>query len=197
VKIPRFTFEKFPTADPNLSVSMKSVGEAMAIGRTFKEALQKGLRSLEIGVAGLEDLKYEVSHEQLIEKLKNPNAERIFYIKDALKKGMSIDEIYALTKIDRWFLYNIKEIVELEKELQPYKGKHISKIPTEIIQKSKEYGFSDKQLAKLFSMQEEEIYRLRKERGVSATFKSVDTCAAEFQAFTPYYYSTYETKNES
>ena len=197
VKIPRFTFEKFPTADPTLSVSMKSVGEAMAIGRTFKEALQKGLRSLEIGVAGLEDLKYEVSHEQLIEKLKNPNAERIFYIKDALKKGMSIDEIYALTKIDRWFLYNIKEIVELEKELQPYKGKHISKIPTEIIQKSKEYGFSDKQLAKLFSMHEEEIYRLRKERGVSATFKSVDTCAAEFQAFTPYYYSTYETKNES
>ena len=197
VKIPRFTFEKFPTADPNLSVSMKSVGEAMAIGRTFKEALQKGLRSLEIGVAGLEDLKYEVSHEQLIEKLKNPNAERIFYIKDALKKGMGLDEIYALTKIDRWFLYNIKEIVELEKELQSYKGKHISKIPTEIIQKSKEYGFSDKQLAKLFSMHEEEIYRLRKERGVSATFKSVDTCAAEFQAFTPYYYSTYETKNES
>ena len=197
VKIPRFTFEKFPTADPTLSVSMKSVGEAMAIGRTFKEALQKGLRSLEIGVAGLEDLKHEVSHEQLIEKLKNPNPGRVFYIKHALQQRMGLDEIYALTKIDRWFLYNIKEIVELEKELQPYKGKHISKIPTEIIQKSKEYGFSDKQLAKLFSMQEEEIYRLRKERGVSATFKSVDTCAAEFQAFTPYYYSTYETKNES
>ena len=197
VKIPRFTFEKFPTADPTLSVSMKSVGEAMAIGRTFKEALQKGLRSLEIGVAGLEDLKHVVSHEQLIEKLKNPNPGRVFYIKHALQQGMGLDEIYALTKIDRWFLYNINEIVELEKELQPYKGKHISKIPTEIIQKSKEYGFSDKQLAKLFSMQEEEIYRLRKERGVSATFKSVDTCAAEFQAFTPYYYSTYETKNES
>ncbi len=117
VKIPRFTFEKFPEADPSLTVSMKSVGEAMAIGRTFKEALQKGLRSLEIGVDGLADLKYEVSESKLIEKLRTPNAERIFYIKHAFKNGMDIDEIYKHTKIDRWFLHNIKEIVELEKQI--------------------------------------------------------------------------------
>lgn len=197
VKIPRFTFEKFPEADPSLTISMKSVGEAMAIGRTFKEALQKGLRSLEIGVFGLEDLKDEVSDERLKERLRVPNAERVFYIKYALKKGMNIDEIYELTKIDKWFLYNIKEIVELEKKIVSFKGRHKSKIPTELIRKAKEYGFSDKQLGKLFKMDEVSIYRLRKERGVLPTFKLVDTCAAEFEAYTPYYYSTYETEDES
>ena len=197
VKIPRFTFEKFPEADPSLTISMKSVGEAMAIGRTFKEALQKGLRSLEIGVFGLEDLKDEVSDERLKERLRVPNAERVFYIKYALKKGMNINEIYELTKIDKWFLYNIKEIVELEKKIVSFKGRHKSKIPTELIRKAKEYGFSDKQLGKLFKMDEVSIYRLRKERGILPTFKLVDTCGAEFEAYTPYYYSTYETEDES
>jgi len=197
VKIPRFTFEKFPEADPSLTISMKSVGEAMAIGRTFKEALQKGLRSLEIGVFGLEDLKDEVSDERLKERLRVPNAERVFYIKYALKKGMNINEIYELTKIDKWFLYNIKEIVELEKKIVSFKGRHKSKISTELIRKAKEYGFSDKQLGKLFKMDEVSIYRLRKERGILPTFKLVDTCGAEFEAYTPYYYSTYETEDES
>lgn len=197
VKIPRFTFEKFPEADPSLTVSMKSVGEVMAIGRTFKEALQKGLRSLEIGIFGLEDLKDGVSDERLEEKLRVPNAERVFYIKYALKKGMNIDEVYELSKIDRWFLYNIKEIVDLEKELNSYKGRSKSKIPTYLIYKAKEYGFSDKQLSKLFGMDESLIYKLRKERGILPTFKLVDTCGAEFEAYTPYYYSTYETEDES
>jgi carbamoyl-phosphate synthase large subunit len=197
VKIPRFTFEKFPEADPILTTSMKSVGEAMAIGRTFKEALQKGLRSLEIGISGLEDLNYVVQDSILKEKLRMPNAERIFFVKYALKREMGIDEIYELTKIDRWFLYNIKEIVDLEKELSTFKGKTKSKIPTELLRKSKEYGFSDRQLSKLFKMGEHLVYRLRKERGILPSYKLVDTCGAEFQAFTPYYYSTYETENEA
>jgi carbamoyl-phosphate synthase large subunit len=196
VKIPRFTFEKFPQADPSLTISMKSVGEVMAIGRTFKEALQKGLRSLETGISGLEDLKDEVSEERLEERLRVPNAERIFYIKYALKKNMGIEKIYKLSKIDRWFLHNIKEIVELEEEILSFKGKGKSKIPTDLIRKAKEYGFSDKQLAKLLGMDEISIYRLRKERGVLPTFKLVDTCGAEFEAYTPYYYSTYEIEHE-
>ena len=176
---------------------MKSVGEAMAIGRTFKEALQKGLRSLEIGVFGLEDLNYEVSEQILKEKLRVPNAERVFFVKYALKRKMGIDEIYELTKIDRWFLYNIKEIVDLEKELSTFKRKTKSKIPTELLRKSKEYGFSDRQLSRLFKMKEALVYKLRKDRGILPTYKLVDTCGAEFQAFTPYYYSTYETENEA
>ncbi len=197
VKIPRFTFEKFPEAEPILTISMKSVGEAMAIGRTFKEALQKGLRSLEIGVFGLEDLSSEPSDEMLMNKLKVPNAERVFFIKYALKKGMGLDEIYELTRIDRWFLHNIKEIVDLEREVASLKIKHKSRIPTKLIRKCKEYGFSDRQLARLLKMDEGLIYKLRKQRGILPTFKLVDTCGAEFQAFTPYYYSTYETENES
>ncbi len=197
VKIPRFTFEKFPEANPTLTTSMKSVGEVMAIGRTFKEALQKGLRSLEIGIFGLEDLKDEVSEEVLEERLRVPNAERIFYIKYALKKGMTIDGIYELTRIDRWFLNNIKEIVEIEREIISFKDKTKSKIPTELIRTAKEYGFSDRQLAKLFGMDEHSIFKLRKDRGVLPTFKLVDTCGAEFEAHTPYYYSTYETEDES
>ncbi len=197
VKIPRFTFEKFPEANTTLTTSMKSVGEAMAIGRTFKEALQKGLRSLEIGVSGLEDLSCEISDEKVRDKLSTPNAERIFYIKYALKKGMSIDKIYRLTKIDRWFLYNIKEIIEIEKIISSFKGKPKSKIPIELIRKGKEYGFSDRQLAKLLNIQETSIYKLRKKRRVTPTFKLVDTCGAEFEAYTPYYYSTYETEDEA
>jgi len=196
VKIPRFTFEKFPSADSTLTVSMKSVGEAMSIGRTFKEALQKGLRSLEIRKFGLESLLFsdpaEVSADKAImdkirSKLKVPNAERIFYIGDALRAGMSIEEIHSITLIDLWFLHNLNEIIVLESEIATKKG-----LDKETLSRAKEYGFSDKQLAKLSGREEEDIRALRKSFGLTPDFKLVDTCAAEFRAFTPYYYSTYD-----
>ena len=195
VKIPRFTFEKFPEANATLTVSMKSVGEAMSIGRTFKEALQKGLRSLEIGVDGLADLKFEVLQDKLIENLRVPNAQRIFYIKYALKNGMVIDNIYKHTQIDRWFLYNIKEIVELEKQIAEIKNHE--NLSSELLLKAKQFGFSDRQLAKLLGTKEEVIRELRSKLGVKVVYKLVDTCGAEFEAYTPYYYSTYEIENES
>ncbi|NQU17960.1 MAG: carbamoyl-phosphate synthase large subunit [Candidatus Saganbacteria bacterium] len=188
VKIPRFTFEKFPGADSRLGISMKSVGEAMSIGRTFKESLQKGLRSLEIKVYGLEDLNFEPNEDQIKQALSIAGAERIFYIKHALKSGMSIDSIFELTNIDRWFLDNIKEIVEYEKNLRKYKGK---KVPRAILREAKIMGFSDLQLAKFWAMDEDDIYKLRKKFKIMPEFKQVDTCAAEFEAYTPYYYSTY------
>lgn len=194
VKIPRFTFEKFPDADKTLTTSMKSVGEVMAIGRTFKEALQKGLRSLEIGVSGLEDLKFEDEDVELKERLRIPNSQRVFYIKYAFKRGVSIDEIYDLTKIDRWFLYNIKEVVDLESKILRYDKNNL---PAELLRKAKEYGFSDKQLSSLLKTSEVEIFNLRREKKILPTFKLVDTCGAEFEAYTPYYYSTYETEDES
>jgi len=184
VKVPRFTFEKFPSADPTLTVSMKSVGEAMSIGRTFKEALQKGLRSLEINKYGLESM----GSQFLPEKLEIPNAERIFYIGDALRAGISIDDIFKLTRIDRWFLNNLKEIIDLENEIL----KHKDNISKEMLLKAKEFGFSDKQLAKLWGKPEEEVFSLRKSFDIGPSFKLVDTCAAEFQAHTPYFYSTYD-----
>ena len=193
VKIPRFTFEKFPGADTSLTTSMKSVGEAMAIGRTFKEALQKGLRSLEVGISGLEDLNFEIPDEKLAENLRTPNAERIFYIKHALKKGIDIDGIFELTGIDRWFLHNIKEIVELEEKIKNKKLSTIKpQLSTDLLRKAKEYGFSDSQLSRLLKTDESLIHKLRVAKGILPTFKLVDTCGAEFKAFTPYYYSTYE-----
>jgi len=197
VKIPRFTFEKFQQADPTLTVSMKSVGEAMAIGRTFKEALQKGLRSLEIKKSGLESILFKDLNnikpdngmiEEVFAKLRKPNAERIFYIADALRLNISIDEISKATQIDPWFLYNIKEIIGLEKELL----KHKDNVSKELFIRAKEYGFSDQQLAKLWDKKEEQVYQLRKSFGIKPSYKLVDTCAAEFQAYTPYFYSTYE-----
>jgi carbamoyl-phosphate synthase large subunit len=175
---------------------MKSVGEAMAIGRTFKEALQKGLRSLEIKKYGLESVLFKdlghiksdnVVSEKIYQKLRISNAERIFYIGDAFRINIDIEEIYELTKVDRWFLYNIKEIIELEKKIL----KNKNNITKEILTTAKEFGFSDKQLATLWNKTEEEIYQLRKSFHIEPAFKLVDTCAAEFQAFTPYYYSTY------
>ena len=197
VKVPRFTFEKFPSADPTLTVSMKSVGEAMAIGRTFKEALQKGLRSLEIKKYGLESLMGEDGMqaapkarvlERIYQKLRTPNAERIFYIGDALRLGVDIEKIHELTQIDRWFLYNLQEIIELEKQILA-RRQHLS---AALLRKAKEFGFSDRQLARLLGKKEEDVYTLRKSLGIEPAFKPVDTCAAEFQAFTPYYYSTYD-----
>jgi carbamoyl-phosphate synthase large subunit len=197
VKIPRFTFEKFPQAENVLGVSMKSVGEAMAIGRTFKEALQKGLRSLEINRFGLgadgKDKK-NISIEEIKRKLSIPNSERIFYIRYAIQAGMSIDEIYELSNIDKWFLYNIQQIVDMEDRVKSQRGDNLN---PEIIKKAKEYGFSDRQLAYLLGINNElTIRKIREEYGITATFKLVDTCAAEFEAYTPYYYSTYEVEDE-
>ena len=196
VKIPRFTFEKFPSADSTLTVSMKSVGEAMSIGRTFKEALQKGLRSLEIKKYGLESILFEGLEklsadngtlDKIYQKLRIPNAERIFYLGDALRAGVSLDKIYELTKIDHWFIYNIKEIIDLEKVIL----KNKDNVTKELLTCAKEFGFSDRQLAKLLGKKEEDLKQLRKSLNIEPAFKLVDTCAAEFQAFTPYYYSTY------
>ncbi|MFA5115780.1 MAG: carbamoyl-phosphate synthase large subunit [Candidatus Omnitrophota bacterium] len=197
VKIPRFTFEKFPEVKDVLGVSMKSVGETMAIGRTFKEALQKGLRGLEISHNGLDNKlrSGEISDEKVRQRLKEPNASRIFYIKYALQKGYSAREICLLTGIDPWFIGNIAEIVDLEGSLMAEfkKGKKIS---PDSMREAKEYGFSDRQIADLTHSDEVSVRNWRKKRGIEAAFKLVDTCAAEFEAHTPYYYSTYEDKDE-
>jgi carbamoyl-phosphate synthase large subunit len=180
VKIPRFAFEKFPTAEDSLTIQMKSVGEVMAIGRTFKEALQKGLRGLEIKCDGLQGLKYK-NKEELEAKLKTPNAQRLLYLYEALKGGYSLKKLYELTKIDQWFLQNIKEIVELE-----------GRISEKNILQAKQTGFSDRQIAKALKIDEDLIRQMRKRQGIGPVYKLVDTCAAEFEARTPYYYSTYE-----
>jgi len=192
VKIPRFTFEKFTSADPTLTVSMKSVGEVMAIGRTFKEALQKALRSLEIGLVGLDDLKYLPDDDELKKNLRVPNALRVLYIKQAIKRGCTIDEIYKLTQIDPWFLENIRQIVELEEQIKSELKLNQEKSSVDLLKKAKEFGFSDLQIARLLNQTEDTIRKWRKELGIKPNYKLVDTCAAEFEAFTPYYYSTYE-----
>ncbi|MCM8796839.1 MAG: carbamoyl-phosphate synthase large subunit, partial [Candidatus Omnitrophica bacterium] len=181
VKIPRFAFEKFPAAENVLGIQMKSVGEVMAIGRTFKEALQKGIRGLEIKRNGLEGIKYK-DKEELEARLKTPNAERLFYLYEALKENYSLERIYELTKIDKWFLQNLKEIVAFE-----------AKINEQNIQEAKQLGFSDRQIAKILNSDEDKIRSMRKSQGIEPAYKLVDTCAAEFEAYTPYYYSTYET----
>ncbi|MCD6506972.1 carbamoyl-phosphate synthase large subunit [Candidatus Poribacteria bacterium] len=198
VKIPRWAFEKFPGSDPTLTSQMKSVGEVMAIGRTFKEALQKGLRSLEMGWKGLEDrFDEEISHDDLERMLRIPNPMRIFYIKLALKRRFSEREISRLTGIDPFFIHNIRQIVRMEEELRGIdpEGMDRDELRERIFQ-AKRYGFSDAQLGWLWGMGEEEVRTLRKSLGIEATFKTVDTCAAEFEAETPYYYSTYEVEDE-
>ncbi|HEX8076424.1 MAG TPA: carbamoyl-phosphate synthase large subunit, partial [Chthoniobacterales bacterium] len=187
VKIPRFTFEKFPQADPTLTTQMKSVGEAMAIGRTFKEALQKALRSLEIKRFGLcgDGHDKRIDPDALQVKLATPNAERVFHLAQAFQDGMSIDEVFELTKIDRWFLHNVRQIVVEQKGLARVDLRRLKKL-----------GFSDRQLAVAAGKSESEVRADRKAAGVIPTYRLVDTCAAEFEAFTPYYYSTYGTENE-
>ncbi|MFH1504070.1 MAG: carbamoyl-phosphate synthase large subunit, partial [Candidatus Omnitrophota bacterium] len=207
VKIPRFTFEKFPEAKDILGISMKSVGETMAIGRTFKEALQKGLRGLEIGHSGLDNkLDYnKISDEKIKQRLKEPNASRIFYVKYALQKGYSLEEVRELTGIDPWFIDNISQIVELEREIiaagcklqaSSLKPKACILNP-ELLKQAKQYGFSDSQIAELTGSSEISVRKYRKSKGIKAVFKLVDTCAAEFEAYTPYYYSTYEQEDEA
>ncbi len=194
VKVPRFTFEKFPQADATLTTRMKSVGEAMAIGRTFKEAMQKALRSLEIKRFGLlgDGADSDVDVETLRLKLATPNAERIFYIARAFQKGATIDQIYELTRIDRWFLRNLQQVVEEAPALRGSRGK--LRMPQ--LLRAKKLGFSDRQLAIANGTTENEIRAIRKSLGITPTYRLVDTCAAEFEAYTPYYYSTYGDENE-
>ncbi|HLX60104.1 MAG TPA: carbamoyl-phosphate synthase large subunit [Planctomycetota bacterium] len=199
VKIPRFAFEKFPAADPTLGTQMKSVGEVMAIGRTFKESLQKALRGLEIKRAGMgcdaRDLKdLELPQEQVVQRLSRPNEHRIFAIRLALKRNFSIGEIYRLTGIDPWFLRNIKDLVEIESRFE--RIKHLEEASTELLWEAKRCGFSDSQLATIWSSNELSVREYRKSKGVVAGFKLVDTCAAEFEAYTPYYYSSYDGEDE-
>src|SRR6266851_2321409 len=185
VKIPRFAFEKFRNTPPVLGLSMQSVGESMAIGRTFNEALQKGLRSLEIGMYGLESR--HTPPEQLPELLRVPGPDRIFAIGDALRNGMSVDEIYSLSAIDRWFLREMREIIRLEQQAQT----RVS------VPRLKRNGFSDQQIAKLVGLTEREVREERHRHNIRPVYKRVDTCAAEFEASTPYLYSTYERENEA
>jgi carbamoyl-phosphate synthase large subunit len=202
VKIPRLTFEKFPGAEDYLTTSMRSVGEAMSIGRTFKESLQKGLRSLEIGMPGLgkDFADFPNDREEILAKLRKPNSKRIFYVRYAMKAGFSLEEIFDATWIDPWFLRQIKEIVDMEEEIRAFAMDEslTPKNPAfaDTLRRAKEFGFSDRQLATLWKKSEEDIRRLRKKTEVNPTYYLVDTCAAEFEAYTPYYYSTYESGRE-
>jgi len=200
VKFPRFAFEKFPQADATLTTQMKSVGEAMSIGRTFKESFQKALRSLEIDRYGLEsrrDRDGDGEHEiaDIRQKISVPNWERVWFIADGLRVGMTVEEIFTLSRIDPWFLHQIKQIVDREKELKDQAANILNDrtlSPDHPLRRAKEYGFSDRRLAKLLTTTEETVRRARYELGITPVFKTVDTCAAEFEAHTPYLYSTYE-----
>ena len=194
VKIPRWTFEKFPEAEDFLTTSMKSVGETMAIGRTFKEALHKAIRSLEIGRFGFGQTLPEEAQERktlLKSKLQKPNSLRLFYIGAALQDGMTVDEVYDITKVDPWFLYQIKDILDAEEELKR------SEPSTELLRAAKQMGFSDRTLGSLWHKTEQEIRDWRQREKIIPVYKLVDTCAAEFEAYTPYYYSTYEAETET
>ena len=202
LKVPRFTFEKFPGAKDELTTSMKSVGEAMSIGRTFEEALQKGLRSMEIGAPGLGwNFRDETPPvEEIMEKLRTPNSRRIFYLRQALLAGVSEEDIFAASAIDPWFIRQLKDIVDMEARIRDF-GLANDMTPgnpelAEILRLAKEYGFSDRQLAEMWKRPEADIRRLRKDFGILPTYYLVDTCAAEFEAYTPYFYSTYETGDE-
>ncbi|MDD4953818.1 MAG: carbamoyl-phosphate synthase large subunit [Candidatus Omnitrophica bacterium] len=210
-KICRFAFEKFGRAERVLNTSMKAVGEAMSIGRNFKEALQKGIRSTEISRYGLgADGKDKITDEMLKnpanglleaikDKIRIPNDERLFYVRYGLKAGLSVNEIYGLSKIDRWFLDSMKQLVEAEEQIKKYRnnkeGDEI-KIPVELLLRSKKDGFSDRQLAYLLNTKEDKVREVRKKQDIKPVYKLVDTCGGEFQAKQPYFYSTYETGQE-
>ena len=209
VKVPRFAFDKFPQAETTLGPQMKSVGEAMAIGRTFKESLQKALRSLEIGSYGLEEIvlspesrvpSSEKDSDQELERIREyirkPKSDRLWYVAQALRLGMSVEELYQITKIDPWFLDNIVQILAFEKELQGPKFKGQS-LDIDTLRAAKEMGFADFRLAELVGCSEAEIRQRREQLGITPVYKMVDTCAAEFVAHTPYLYSTYEGEDEA
>ncbi len=204
-KIPRFAFEKFPEADDTLTTQMKSVGETMAIGSTFKESFQKALRGLEVGAFGFgsdgTDLWYPNEEDnqrpddsEIRAKLARPCPERVWYLRYAIKSGMTMEQIFELTKIDRWFLDNLFEIVEMEETIRAVGS--LAKLSPEQMRTAKRFGFSDRQLAVMLNSTETEVRAKRLAQDIRAVFKSVDTCAAEFEAFTPYFYSTYETEDE-
>ena len=227
VKIPRWTFEKFPDADETLTTQMKSVGEAMSIGRTFKEALQKGIRSMEVGRSGLgldkhdkwfratvlpgrsgqkpptepgkateEDGQYPIEEAKLTRKLSVPSQGRLYYVRYAFKMGWPVERVHGLTKIDPWFLVQMKQLVDFEAEVLAAAGaagKGDGARLVEVLRQAKQWGYSDVQLATAWGLTEGDVARLRHKLGVEPVYKLVDTCAAEFEAYTPYYYSTYET----
>ena len=192
VKIPKWAFEKFPASDPTLGTQMKSVGEAMAIGRTFKEAFQKGLRSLEVRSSFR--VPENIDDIELHRRLVVPSAERVYFVMHALAHGYGIEELHELTKIDRWFLDNLQQISEREAELQQ---KPLDQLTRDQLREAKRMGFSDQRLAALFNTHEDDIRRARKAMKVTPVFKRVDTCGAEFESFTPYLYSTYEDEDEA
>ncbi len=191
-KIPRFAFEKFPTADSRLTTQMKSVGEVMAMGRTFQESFQKALRGLEVGVDGMNE---KTQDREILEKeLGEPGPERIWYVGDAFAQGLSVDEVYALTKIDKWFLVQIEDIVKIELELE----KHVlADLTKNEVRQLKQKGFSDRRLAKLLKTDEGEVRGFRHKNGIRPVYKRVDTCAGEFATDTAYMYSTYEQECEA
>ncbi|GAA0206451.1 carbamoyl-phosphate synthase large subunit [Kangiella japonica] len=196
-KIPRFNFEKFPNTDATLTTQMKSVGEVMAIGRTFQESMQKAIRGLEVGSNGFEP-KLDPDNAEWVDTLRQnlrvPGTDRIWYLGDAFRKGWTIDDVYDLTGIDRWFLVQIEEIIKIEEML---KGKSLSDFDETLMRHVKRKGFSDERLADIFACREQEIRKRRKELGVTPVYKRVDTCAAEFATSTAYMYSTYEEECEA
>ena len=195
VKVPRWNFAKFPGSDTHLGLQMKSVGEAMGIGRNFQEALQKACQSLEIKRNGLgADGKEETNQQKILEALEKPSDDRLFRIYDAFKLGISFSTIRKLTKIDPWFLRQIADLIDLEKEIQKHK---LDTLPAELMREAKEKGYADRQIAHLLSCLESQVYQKRKDMGINRVYKLVDTCAAEFEAQTPYYYSTFQQENES
>jgi len=195
VKIPRWNFDKFQGSDRKLGLSMKSVGEAMGIGRNFQEALQKACQSLEIKRNGLgADGKELTKQEEILYSLENPSWNRLFHIYDAFKLGIPFKTIENLTKIDKWFLIQIEELILLEKEIEKHS---IDSIPAALLRTAKEKGYADRQLGHLMKCWESEVHKKRKELGINRVYKLVDTCAAEFEAQTPYYYSTFDQENES
>ncbi len=198
-KIPRFTFEKFPSAKDELGPQMKSVGEVMAIGRTFKESLQKAIRSLEIDAYGFDERgrgPAAGSPEELQEKLRRPNARRLWYLAEAFRMGMTVEEVYSLTKIDPWFLGNVKQIVDEEKLIRA-EAQSRGGLSANTLRRCKQLGFSDARLAQLAGVAEETIRQWRTEAKIAPVYKMVDTCGAEFPAYTPYLYSTYEREDEA
>ncbi|MEM6524181.1 MAG: carbamoyl-phosphate synthase large subunit [Bacteroidota bacterium] len=195
VKVPRWNFDKFPGSDRKLGLSMKSVGEAMGIGRNFQEALQKACQSLEIKRNGLgADGKELTKQEELLESLEHPSWNRLFHIYDAFKLGIPYKTIQKLTKIDKWFLNQIEELILLEGEIEKHT---IDTLPDSLLRKAKEKGYADRQLGHLLKCWESDVHKKRHELGIKRVYKLVDTCAAEFEAQTPYYYSTFDSENES
>ncbi len=194
VKIPRWNFDKFEGCDRHLGLQMKSVGEVMGIGRNFQEALQKAAQSLEINRNGLGADGRELKNQQeILESLEHPSWNRLFHVYDAFKLGISLSTIHKLSRIDRWFLIQIEELIVLEKEIEEYS---LETLPIDLFRAAKEKGYSDRQLGHLVKELESNVYKKRKELGINRVFKMVDTCAAEFSANTPYYYSTFDSENE-